>query len=55
MSTPITIADLVLALQSKDQTMPVEYLVVSPAGQLVAMNIQHQAKPMVKVLKMVGD
>lgn len=55
MVTPNTIADLVSVLQSKDQSMPVEYLVVSPAGQLVAMDIQYQAKPMVKLLKMVGD
>jgi len=50
-----TIADLIEVLKTKDQTAEVEHLVLGTNGAIVAMNItSKQAKPIIKVLKMMG-
>lgn len=49
-----TVAQLIEILQGKEQNELVEYVVVKTDGELVTVDVQQQAKPMAKMLKMFG-
>lgn len=48
----MTIADLIAALQKKEQDMPVEFIICKADGQIVMMDVAKQAKPMQKALRL---
>lgn len=50
----MTVAELVVKLQAKDQTAEVEFIVVKTDGEVVCADIAKQAKSIGKFLKMFG-
>jgi hypothetical protein len=49
-----TVAELIKHLETKDQASEVEFIVVKTSGEIVCMDVQSQAVPMIKALKMFG-
>lgn len=47
-----TVADLILVLQAKDQAAKVEYVICKTDGEFVAVNVEKQAQPLIKMLKL---
>lgn len=54
MSTQTTVADLIEKLKEKDQSLPVQFIVVSNNGAVVAVDFSTQAASVAKVLKLIG-
>lgn len=50
----MTVAELIARLQTKDQSDEVEFIVVKLTGEIVTMLAMSQAKPMIKVLKLLA-
>lgn len=49
----VTISDLIEKLKScEDQTKEVEYVIVANDGEVIAIKIQEQAKPLKKLIEM---
>lgn len=55
MADKMTVADLIEKLKEKDQSLSVQFIVVTDIGAVLAVNFSNQAKPVAKVLKMIGD
>jgi len=50
-----TIGALIAALQKHDPATSVEYVVCKTDGELVAIDVAKQAKPLIKMLKLFGS
>ncbi len=51
---PMRVRDLVSYLKGKDQAQEIEFIVCTPQGGLVTMDVRQQPGAIVKVLKLVG-
>lgn len=46
-----TIAEFIKILETKDPTEEVEFIVCKTDGEIVAVDVQKQAQPIIKMLK----